>query len=191
MSWTRLSSVAVLASCSLVAAGCSLESESGDPVLLESQDQLHDTSEADTLDSYEVVPAPCLVPKTGQTVSWVGGDDGDLQQGVPWTADRFTVSAAQNGQVVTDALTGLMWPRAANPLTTARTWAQAQAGIELLNQSNDNNGYLGYTDWRLPNVNELESLVDYGKVDPALPDGASAFTGVVGVGNGAENLSLA
>lgn len=32
-------------------------------------------------------------------------------------------------------------------------------------------------DWRLPNVRELQSLIDYGEYNPALPDG-HPFTGV-------------
>ena len=143
MSWTRLSSVAVLASCSLVAAGCSLESSDGSTVLLESEDQLHDPSEADSLDSYEVVPAPCLLPKTGQTVSYAARDDGALQQGVSWPAERFTLS----GEAVTDALTGLMWTRDANLFVTARTWADALAAIQLLNQAED-----GIRDWSVTGV---------------------------------------
>ena len=31
--------------------------------------------------------------------------------------------------------------------------------------------YLGYDDWRLPNVKQLQSLVDYGTTYPALPSG--------------------
>jgi hypothetical protein len=30
-------------------------------------------------------------------------------------------------------------------------------------------------DWRLPNVRELQSLIDYGKYNPALPDGYTSF----------------
>jgi len=35
-----------------------------------------------------------------------------------------------------------------------------------------------YTDWRLPNIKEYGSLVDFGQADPALPTG-SPFIGVI------------
>ena len=49
--------------------------------------------------------APAPVPKTGLTSSYLTGDDGDLQKGVPSPNPRFT----NNGDgTVTDNLTGLM-----------------------------------------------------------------------------------
>src|SRR5262245_53557443 len=51
-----------------------------------------------------VPPAP--VPQTGQTISIMAGDDGDLQAGVPLPNPRFTIN---NDGTVTDHLTGLVW----------------------------------------------------------------------------------
>ena len=46
------------------------------------------------------------LPKTGQTIIYASGDDGNIQAGVQWPAQRFT----DNGDgTVTDSLTGLMW----------------------------------------------------------------------------------
>jgi hypothetical protein len=111
-------------------------------------------------------PAP--VPKTGQTASYATGDDGDLENGVAWPTPRFTDNG--NG-TVTDNLTGLIWLKNANCFGQ-RTWTTALSDANSLE-----NGSCGLTDgssagdWRLPNVRELQSLVDYGLDDPCLPSG--------------------
>ena len=53
---------------------------------------------------------------------------------------------------VTDTSTGLMWQRAT--ASGAYTWKQALAYCE-------GSTLAGYHDWRLPDRNELQSLVDY------------------------------
>lgn len=58
-------------------------------------------------------------------------------------------------QTVTDAATGLMWTQ--NDSGNAMSWEDALAWAERANDA----GYLGYDDWRLPNVKELQILVDY------------------------------
>jgi hypothetical protein len=102
---------------------------------------------------------PIELPKTGQTTSYVDGDDGDLQRGVTWPSPRFT----DNGDgTVTDNLTGLIWTRDAN-MAGRVTWSDAISYCNNLN-------YAGYTDWRLPNRKELRSLVDYSRYGLALPE---------------------
>ena len=98
--------------------------------------------------------APAEVPKTGQTASQATGDDGDLEKGVAWPSPRFVVSA----DCVTDNLTGLMWAK--TPESESKTWTSALAFADSLSLCN-------YSDWRLPNLNELESLVHAGKSDTA------------------------
>jgi len=98
------------------------------------------------------------VPQTGQTTSYRTGDDGDLEQGAEWPNPRFTVS----GDSVTDNLTGLMWTKDAN--FGSKTWGQAKSYCSSLSWG-------GYDDWRLPNVLELQSLIDYALQNPALPTG--------------------
>ncbi len=127
-----------------------------------------------TLDDIYALAWPARVPKTGQTWSFATGDDGDLQRGVAWPSPRFTDNS--NG-TVTDNLTGLIWLKNANCFGT-QNWATALASANTLN-----NGECGLSDgsaegaWRLPNVREQQSWIDYGQRDPALPSG-HPFTGV-------------
>lgn len=109
------------------------------------------------------------VPQTGQTSCWdstgvqIGctstGQDGGLQAGVVWPAPRFTSNA---DQTVSDNLTGLIWSKSANP-AGEKTWQQALDYINSLNSQN----WLGHSDWRLPNINELQSLINRQQSDVA------------------------
>jgi hypothetical protein len=121
---------------------------------------------------------PSDVPKTGQTAVYAAGDDGAMQKGVAWPSPRFTDLG--DGTVI-DNLTGLMWLKNANagndcagPDTGTETWATALASAAACNAGA---GYAGHTDWRLPNVREQHSLINYGS-SPALPSG-HPFTGVL------------
>jgi hypothetical protein len=87
---------------------------------------------------------------------------------------------------VTDNLTGLIW------LKNANCDGQKEGEDALIFCNGIENDRCGLTDgssagdWRLPNVKELQSLIDYGFFDPALPDTAGTgqwtdgdpFTGV-------------
>ena len=113
-------------------------------------------------------PAGARVEKTGQTTSHATGDDGDLERGVAWPVPRFTDN---DDGTVTDNLTGLIWLKNANCFGS-RTWSQALSDCNGLTS-----GSCGLSDgssagdWRLPNIRELPSLVDYGGYNPALPSG--------------------
>jgi Protein of unknown function (DUF1566) len=132
---------------------------------------------------------PALVEVTGQTEcfdtsgnlidcsSAAGtGQDGDIQAGVPFPTPRF--SDKGNG-TVKDNLTNLTWLKNANCSSINRAvWATA-----LSNANSLENGQCGLSDgslagdWRLPNVKELQSLIDFGNFNPALPAG-HPFSGV-------------
>lgn len=102
------------------------------------------------------------VPKTGQTTSYRTGDDGDLEKGVAWPSPRFS---DHDDGTVTDNRTGLIWVKAPHSLTgnsEVQTWDNA---IDFCNSLT----FAEQTDWRLPNVRELQSLVDFGRANPALP----------------------
>ena len=139
------------------------------------------------------------VPRTGQTGCWNAaggsvscsgsGQDGEYQMGMDWPTPRFITDTTG---VVTDTLTGLVWLQDASCIVNEYpgfdndgtsgdgrvTWQHAldfAAGITVTGPYS--NCAAGFSDWRLPNVRELQSLPDYGEGNPALPDG-HPFTGV-------------
>lgn len=81
-----------------------------------------------------------------------------------------TTTWAQGFRMVLDKNTGLVWevksPSAPDLNYAGRlyTFEQAAAYVDQLNAE----GYGGFTDWRLPNKEELRSIVDYGRYSPAL-----------------------
>jgi Protein of unknown function (DUF1566) len=100
------------------------------------------------------------------------GQDGELQRGL---ARTYTDNG--NG-TITDTRTGLMWEKldrngSVHDRDTTYTWAAAFAKITALNGA----AFGGHTDWRLPNINELQSLADYSTFNPAI--GAQFDTGCV------------
>ncbi|QRN86878.1 DUF1566 domain-containing protein [Clostridia bacterium] len=67
-------------------------------------------------------------------------------------------------ETITDEATGLMWTQNDSGYYEAGTeadgtlnWQEALEWVAEMNESN----FLGYSDWRLPNVKELQSIVDY------------------------------
>jgi hypothetical protein len=121
------------------------------------------------------LPAPaaeCVpVTRTGQTACYDGkgnslncthtGQDGELRKGMDWPQPRFT--DGDDGTVI-DNLTALVWTKDAQQVKGAMTWVDALAACNDMD-------FAGHSDWRLPNVRELLSLVDYEAHDPALPQG--------------------
>jgi hypothetical protein len=95
------------------------------------------------------------LPASGQTAVYETGDDGTYQKGTAMPSVRF---CDNKDGTVTDNMTGLTWLKNANS-TGYKTWSAALAYVEALN--NDAVHNCGYNDWRLPSVNELESLTQY------------------------------
>lgn len=95
---------------------------------------------------------PCPVPKTGQSMSYHTGDDGDHQAGAAWPVPRFTNN---DDGTVTDKLTGLEWVKTPHALA-------GNSGTMLWDRAIDFCSELslaGHDDWRLPNIREHESLL--------------------------------
>ncbi len=131
-------------------------------------------------------------PATGQTISYVAGDDGAIKAGAP-------LSYTDNGDTITDNNTKLMWEKkdqsgGLHDVRNTYPWAGLcsssgaicgtsvdctsgetclPAGgatytiFQWLAQLNAGK-FAGYSDWRIPNVKELQSIVDYGKLNPAV-----------------------
>lgn len=125
--------------------------------------------------------APAQVPATGET----GGGAG-ATNGVAWPSPRFVAGSGATADCITDKLTGLMWPKNgiigfeatngdgpiaqpdyANTTATLNsiTWTQALTAVANMNTATTK--LCGYSDWRLPNKIELNSMVNYGAANPA------------------------
>jgi len=111
------------------------------------------------------------------------GEDGEKQAGAALPAARFNDN---NNGTVTDKLTGLIWSKHANAPSramlgdpsngcpdaeTSMTWLQALDFVACLNATS----HAGATDWRLPNLNELESIVNPGVADTSAYLNANGF----------------
>ena len=111
------------------------------------------------------------IPQSGQTVSYYAGDDVAIGAGTPWPSPRLVDN--KDGSV-SDRLTGLMWTKDMLLMFNrdpgyfeehGSSWTIALDYIAKLNNEN----YLGFSDWRLPNYNELVSLIDYSRHRPDFP----------------------
>jgi hypothetical protein len=110
------------------------------------------------------------LPPTAQTTIYRAGDDGHFETGLP---DGTTAALVQlfgdpdeatrfvdNGDgTVTDHATGLMWVKdpqngPGSPFDATMDWDDAIDNCLALS-------YAGHTDWRLPNINELCSIIDF------------------------------
>jgi len=116
-------------------------------------------------------------PATGQTTCFSSGgtipcagtgQDGDLRKGAP-------LAYEDNGDgTITDTNTGLTWEKlsmdgSVHDVGNTYTFDNAIAGhVATLNTMS----YAGHSDWRVPNVKELASIVNYDFVAPSV---SSAF----------------
>jgi Protein of unknown function (DUF1566) len=111
------------------------------------------------------------------------GVDGDLQKGVALPNPRFT----DNGDgTITDNVTELIWLKNANCPNTGRDWPTALADVASLNSTGYMNGNdcgdtsnagNHQTDWRLPKIRELLSLLNFAFNSPAISNAAGTGKG--------------
>ena len=94
------------------------------------------------------------VLKTGQTRSYVDGDDGYYKLG---KERKYT----RNNEIVTDHSTGLMWQDDSGAKDREYTWNNAIQYCKNLSLG-------GYSDWRLPAIKELKTIVDLSKYKPSI-----------------------
>jgi len=149
------------------------------------------------LDLEDELSANKAPDRTGVNESIIQGDDGDWQLGREWPEPRFSLNVMElndtneNGVcdgveicdgTVTDNLTELVWLQDANCFAK-QYWNDA---INLSNNLSGD-GTCGLDDgsdagnWRMANIKELLSLLDYSQTIPAplLPNG-NPFLNVVG-----------
>ncbi|HEV2401190.1 MAG TPA: DUF1566 domain-containing protein [Candidatus Sulfotelmatobacter sp.] len=127
--------------------------------------------------AYDGTNPTVTLAATGQQVSYAAGDDASAGKGAAWSAaTRFT---SNPDGTVTDTLTGLIWLKDAGCLGSG-PWQDAFTEVNQLAS-----GACGLSDgsaaggWRLPNINELESLVDASAANPAISVG-NPFVNVSG-----------
>ena len=134
-------------------------------------------------------------PATGQTTAY-GADKNDGISGPVAVPDDGTVQAGaplsylDNGDgTITDLNTGLMWEMkdtlgGLHDVGNVYRWSGNGSletiwdWLDLVNTENGI-GFAGHTDWRIPNVKELQSIVDYGRsgpsIDPVFGPAASGY----------------
>lgn len=110
------------------------------------------------------------------------GETSSVGSGKQWPTKRFITS----GECILDSLTGLMWPKNGiigfevsdgGALRTQPDYANTNASLNqikwesaataIINMNNAGSKLCGYSDWRLPNVIELKSLLNYAASTPA------------------------
>lgn len=123
----------------------------------------------------EYYTAPSRIPATGETNGVAGS-----ASGVEWPDSRFESATGVTDGCITDKLTGLMWPK--NGIISFKNASGVLLDQPIYDGTNENlnrlvylnniinaikkmnsatNKLCGFSDWRVPNIVELQSLVNY------------------------------
>ena len=106
------------------------------------------------------------LPPTGQTASYRSGDDGFYEFGAPFRYETRVFPPLVGTQwIVVDHKTGLIWPQSG--YSEGCAWGQQTDWDSVIDWCNSL-VFGGYDDWRLPNMKELQSIIDYGTDSPAI-----------------------
>ncbi len=79
----------------------------------------------------------------------------------------LSIGVLSAGDMVIHKKTGLMWQDTQSVIVQKVTFDEAKQVCKELKINN-------YNDWRIPTINELLTIVDYNKYDPAILDGFSS-----------------
>lgn len=102
------------------------------------------------------------VMATGQKTAYAPHDDGELQPGGEIAGVRFVSGTGAEADCIIDRTTGFMWPKNAK-LFAKTSWEDNLSKINAMDSDSASTGYnlCGHKDWRMPNANELETLINY------------------------------
>lgn len=85
----------------------------------------------------------------------------------PNTPQQFSKRYENNSGFIKDNATQLFWM--SKPISDSMTWEQALMYIDSLNNQNN-------TNWRMPNIKELQSLANYNYSNPAIPNNIFSYS---------------
>jgi len=105
--------------------------------------------------------------KTGQTKSYdsLGNEitDGSIKDdGYYQTGQAHSYTRDASKEIVTDHVTGLMWQDNAEANSTQKAWITSDTNGDTATTYCQNLTLGSYNDWRLPTLEELRSITDYG-----------------------------
>ncbi len=118
------------------------------------------------------------VVDTGQTESYTNtvGEDSDYNRNSPSyikldSAGKELDISATSWSMIKDDVTNLIWENKTNDGTindANNKYAWQDAQDVFINDLNTGSGFCGHTDWRMPTIKELSSIVNSGTYDPAI-----------------------